>query len=447
MRMNSILLPVVLIMLLAGCTDTVTPLAPATPAEVDRPFAFHDAPMIHGNAELLEALESLRTLQADRTIHVFPSRSNASDENDGAASAPVVTLARAVALTQDSLNAGTATRILIGPGQYAGQIAFSASTLNETGRRTPLIIEGAGVGQTTLSRLVAEYRDISYAADTWRPVNDRANIYAHDWPHSQAPYAGPWANDYGQPFQNLATRGELIAINGRVLMPVNLERIVWADSDGKKGKPGTLAFRGIEQGGLDKLDTPYTFMVASDPNAPDHLRNRIFIRLPEGMDIAETDIRIAPPGAAITITNKVNVVVKDLSVQHSAGNMLTAGLDINSCQNVVLENIDASWNNGCGVGISRVTNAMVLDVTASNNGYKGLRGNYLNHVMFDRLTAAHNNWRGLRGGWTGWDAAGFKMGGNSHDILLRNAVFVGNHTGGLWLDVFCTDVMIESWFC
>ena len=58
-------------------------------------------------------------------------------------------------------------------------------------------------------------------------------------------------------------------------------------------------------------------------------------------------------------------------------------------------------------------------VTASDNGYKGIRGNHLNHVLLDRLTAAHNCWRGLRGGFTGWDAAGFKMGGNSHDVLER----------------------------
>ena len=435
------------------CALAASGLAPADegPAAAggdERPFAFQDAPVANGEGELIESLRSLSSGEAERTILISQDHPGAADDNDGSAEAPVRTLARAAALAHDSLNAGISTRILIGPGQYAGRMTFNSGTLNETGVEALLIIEGAGAEQTVLSALVAEDQGVSYASDTWRPVDGRENVYVHDWPHAQEPTAGPWANDYGQPFQNLAARGELIAVNGRVLMPVNLERLVWVDPDGKgrNTQPGRLEFRGIEEGGLGRLDKPYAFMVSSHPQAPKHLRNRIFIRLPKGMNIAEADIRIGRPGSVITVSRKNNVVIKDLSVRHSAGNMLTAGLDVNHCRNVVIENVDASWTNGCGLGLSQVANAVVAGVTASDNGYKGIRGNHLNHVLLDRLTAAHNCWRGLRGGFTGWDAAGFKMGGNSHDVLFRQAVFVGNYTGGLWLDVFCTDVTIESLF-
>ncbi len=412
----------------------------------ERPFAFQDAPVASGNTEMIDRLREMSSREVERTICVSADHPAADDENDGTRSEPVRTLARAAELAIESLNAGIPTRIYIMPGEYSGNVSISRGAMNETGASTLLVIQGAGADETVLTALTSVHQGVSYAADTWSPVDGHPNVYVHDWPNPQAPYAGPWANDYGQPFQNLATRGELIAVNERVLMPVNLERLIWVDPDGRRGQPGRLEFRGIEEGGLNNLNAPYTFMVATHPEAPEEFRNKVFIRLPEGAGIASADIRIGRPGSVLAISGKSNVVIKDLSIRHSAGNMLTAGLSINNCSNVVLENIEATWNNGCGMNLRSVTNMLAVGVIASDNGYKGLGGGGLNHVMFNRLTAARNNWRGLRGGWTGWDAAGFKMGGNSHDVLLVNPVFVGNHTGGLWLDVFCTDVAIESLF-
>ncbi|MHC4986240.1 MAG: right-handed parallel beta-helix repeat-containing protein, partial [Planctomycetota bacterium] len=420
----------------------------AAVAQGERPFAFRDAPVASGETELIERLREMASRHVERTIRVSADHPNASDDNEGSRDAPVRTLERAAALAIEGLNAGTPTRIVLLPGYHSGKLSIGRGALNETGAATLLIIQGAGAGQSVLTGLTAEARGVSYAGESWRPVEGRPNVYVHDWPHAQAPYAGPWANDYGQPFQNLAARSELIAVNGRVLMPVNLERLVWVDPDGKgrNTRPGRLAFRNIEEGGLGRLDQPYTFAVCSHPQAPQHLRNKIFIRLPAGMNIAAADIRIGRPGAIIAVSRKNNIVIKDLSIRHAGGHMLTAGLDVNHCRNVLIENVEATWNNGCGLNLRSVTNAVVAGVTASDNGYKGLGGGGLNHVLFDRLTAARNCWRGLRGGFTGWDAAGFKMGGNSHDVRFVKPVFVGNHTGGLWVDVFCTDVVIESLF-
>ena len=438
----------VVVIALCGLMTSVAASADEEPAAGggERPFAFQDAPVASGQTEMIESLKEMASREAERTIHVSADHPDASDDNDGSPDAPVRTLARAAELATESVNAGTATRVWLGPGRHLGGMSFSNEALNEAGVQTLLIIEGAGAGRTVISGLVAEDQGVSYTADTWREVEGRPDVYVHDWPDAIEPTPGGWANDWGQPFQNLATRGELIAVNDRVLMPVNLERLIWVDPDGKGGQPGQLEFRGIEQGGLDKLTDPYTFMVSTHPDAPQEFRDKIFIRLPEGMGLVEADVRIGRVGAILAMSGKANVVIRDLSVRHAAGYMTQAALAIGHCRNVVIENVETAWNNGVGLGLSGVTNALVVGVTASDNGYKGLGGNRLNHVVFDRLTVARNNWRGLRGGWTGWDAAGFKMGGHSHDVLFRDAVFVGNHTGGLWLDVFCKDVAIERLF-
>jgi parallel beta-helix repeat protein len=101
------------------------------------------------------------------------------------------------------------------------------------------------------------------------------------------------------------------------------------------------------------------------------------------------------------------------------------------------------------VGVSLVTSQ---DLTASGNLVESNGGGGMTVYQVGQLKllgneTSRNNWRGVRGDYVGWSIGAVKMLG-SHGALIDGHVSRDNHTRGFWADYDITDLTIRnSVFC
>lgn len=148
------------------------------------------------------------------------------------------------------------------------------------------------------------------------------------------------------------------------------------------------------------------------------------------------------------LTGYKNLIVRGITVQRAANNYYHAALTINLCENSLIEDCKAIWNNFGGGSFWNSTDLMVRRFSATHNGYKCSTGNN-NDIIVEDSEFSYHNWRGAWGQYYAWDTAGIKAWAD-HGITFRNCDFVGNISAGLWFDSHqtstnnVTDVVIEN---
>jgi hypothetical protein len=260
----------------------------------------------------------------------------------------------------------------------------------------------------------------------------------------------------------VAQRREMIWVDGRRLRPIETERYDWVDPDGRRfgdtanpdqtsrpNDPGRLVFREFHPKGLDVLDAPYTFAVWDRDDAPEALRDRIFVRLPVGMDLRrsasiEVPLLAQSQQPLFRFRGKRGLILRNLSFTRAGGGFLAPALGLVQCENVLLEECAFNENEGPGLIFDRVKRLTVRRCIARENGQKGIGGNGRDLLLEDCDTS-WNNVRGAWAGFIGWDSAAVKL-GESHNVTFRRHVAVGNQTGGIWIDVFCTNILVDRGF-
>ncbi len=376
------------------------------------------------------------------TLHVAQNHDAANDENPGTAELPLRTLTaaseRAVALMKD----GAGVKVVIHPGVYRE----SVRAFNLEGDDTPpalrdalLILEGTEKGEVVISGSVEKTDEIDFSPETWEPVEGYPGVYSHAWPFNLPVWEGQWAWSNRVPFAHEAMRMELLAVDGALFYPVVLERYEFRDRQ--------LSYLGVEEAGLGVL-SPGTFAVADRDDSPEHLRNRMFLRLPEGRSMTdveriETTVTGNRRNPLLVFREKNNLILRNLVVEHAPTSMIGEAVQIRNAENVLVEHCDLSRNGGPGFSVRDVDRLTVRHTKINHNGGKGATGSG-NEQLWEDLEINYNNWRGRRG-FIGWDSAGGKWIHN-HNSDFRRIVALGNYTGGIWWDVHNTNILVEKCF-
>ncbi|MEM6312697.1 MAG: right-handed parallel beta-helix repeat-containing protein [Planctomycetota bacterium] len=375
------------------------------------------------------------------------------------------TISSAFAEAKKQLDAGKSVKVSIAAGVYREKPELMLDVAGEAATEPLLVVEGAGAGQTILSG-----SDV-WPADEWRAVEGHPGVFAHDWPHDKGIYAGPWANNFGLQFKGTISRSEFVVVGGQRFKQAILDEYAWVDPDDaagnvdgaggmkdKNNQPGKYVFQQVAEEGLGVLSEPGMFAVSDHPDADASVRKQIFIRLPDGVTPADAGpIEIGrpfdgwwPEEGLLRLVNKNNIVLRGMTITHGTGFAPGAALLLQSCQNVLIEDLDVSFNGLAGINISQgpteprgVKSRFITmrDVNCSDNGYKGFGGAPFDSLI-ERCSFNFNNWRGFEGGFPGFDPAGVKI-GKVANVTFRECVAIGNTASGFWFDVFCRDMRYE----
>ena len=337
------------------------------------------------------------------------------------------TLAAAFDAARPLLARGEGVRISIAPGLYreGGLRLDGAGDPNAT-----LVVEGDAPGAVVVS-----------GADDWTggwtPVADASGVYSRDWPHRFGLGRQTWER-WNFLLTAANSRREVVAVDGALMMPVDLELYQWVDPDGAvplsevdSGDNAPGEWRPSGRRGPAAL-VPGTFGV-------DEQAGKLYLSPPRGVDPNAAPVEVGVRGALLTIAGRQNVVLRNLTFRHAATFVGGDEDPVNVlCRNVLVEDcafVDNA-NRGLRMGESP-TDVTLRRCTFSRNGWLGLAAGYKadNYLLVDSVSNS-NNWRGHHAGQHSWDAGAVKFFGlnGQTGVAIRGHRSFGNLTHGLWLD-------------
>ncbi len=158
----------------------------------------------------------------------------------------------------------------------------------------------------------------------------------------------------------------------------------WPDSFSGKGKHKYISFDEPK----DVLQ-PDTFGVAElDENG-----NKIYIRPQEGIDFSQAKIEVATKQFLLRFFHMENVVLRNLSFQHSNSIIGVPGAAVmfgpwygeNEFRgsNILIEDCDFRWNNGRGLSLIHTKNVTLRRNTANYNSFTGIVVGVLTNTVWE----------------------------------------------------------------
>ncbi len=348
--------------------------------------AFLLMPMICTNAQATGASVN----ESPIGTYYYVDTAKGSDTNPGSYGAPFATIGKAISLAAKVVKSGV--KISVSPGIYRETVTLTSFNNSNP---APLIIEATQPGTAIIS-----------GADRWSSgwvAQPDGVSWSHSWPYSWGYAPSPW-----QGVSALGLRREVVAINGKLLMP-------------------TLS---------NPLTTPATYAVKDAAT--------ITVYPPAGTDMKTADIEVGVRSGLFSAPHGIgNLVLRGLTFEYDITPINGTGLGavvINSANNALIDNCKILYNNWIGVSLTASANVTFNDTSADGNGEDGIKGYRVTNWLLNDTETTWNNWRSASGYLFGVDTAGMKI-TNIHGLALQNFTSRNNTAAGVWLD---TDVANAS---
>ncbi|MDT3778143.1 right-handed parallel beta-helix repeat-containing protein [Nitrospira sp. MA-1] len=338
----------------------------------------------------------LGLIEVDRTIYVNNKHLVASDSNPGTADLPLKTVGQATTRAIENRELGLGTKILVAPGVYREKFQL---IVNPQDSDPPIVFEATEIGKAIISG--------SDVFRNWKPTKI-PNIFVHAWPYKWGVKSLPESWKGRVNVSHIVRRKEMVFVNGIPLKQV-----------------------------LSAIELVAGTFFATESTS------QLFIALPGGLTPSESLIEVAIRSRPVLIKGKTNLVLKGLTFQHAASDYLGSALVITDGNNVTLEDLLFSWNNGMGYFLHNIQNLTSKRNETSNNGASGYQISTIKNLLSEDDKALRNNWRGVKGEFVNWGVAGFK-GLKIHDAIFRRHMAQGNHTTGFWLDYDNRNIRMED---
>jgi Right handed beta helix region len=163
---------------------------------------------------------------------------------------------------------------------------------------------------------------------------------------------------------------------------------------------------------------------------------------------AATIIEVGMRSKIFDVTQRKNVIFKDLNFQGSADYFNDGALHMSQCRNVRIENCGFSYNASKGLWVDNGLDYSVINCSFYKNGITGFSGGYVKNLLIDGASCTFNNWRGANGGMGAWDNAGIKM-FSIHNSKILNSNSTDNYgdSVGIWLDTDVNNVTVSNVNC
>ena len=327
----------------------------------------------------------------NQTTYLYVDAKLGSDSNSGAQASPFKTVQAAVNKANYLNEQSIGVKVIVNAGVYREFVNIG----NYKTTAAPLTIQAAVAGTAVIS-----------GAEVLTGWTNSGGIYTRGMPFSTPACSVPAG--WPATFAPIALRTEMAFVNGTPLTQVTQ----WADL-----RPGTFY-----------VNTTYA-VIHIDP--------------PTGTDMTTAVVEAAARPETLAVVNRSNIVLRGLAFEHAANCIVTTGANIFSSNNVLIDSVQALWNNWGGLGVYSSSNVTVQNSIASYNGGVGFYGNKNQNVLFNFNESDYNNWRGAQAALYDWGMGGTKM------MLMRN-VTVENHFSynnqaqGLWFDTDNKNITINN---
>ncbi len=329
------------------------------------------------------------TVSENEPVTIYVSQSG-SDANPGTSAKPYKTIQAAMNKAKAENNAGVGTRILIAPGVYRETIAFGS-----TKTTAPVTVQAQSNGTV--------YVDGADILTTWYLGR---GVYNFPWKDSVSGCSLPSGWYSGMPPIVLAN--EMLFVNDMPLTQV---------MSASQLRAGTFFYNTSYQ----ELEV-YPF---------------------SGTNMNTAKVEVAARRTTLSITNSTNVVLRGLVFQHAASCMNTTSAAIYSSKNILIDSVQANWNNWGGFGLNNSSEITVQNSVALHNGGVGLAGNYLTSTLWQSNETDYNNWRGSTVGLYDFAQAGVKL-MHVHGVTIDGHLAYNNAAQGIWLDTDNTNLKIDN---
>ena len=152
-----------------------------------------------------------------------------------------------------------------------------------------------------------------------------------------------------------------------------------------------------------------------------------------GTNMANAVVEAATRQKTLSIVGRSNIVLRGLVLRHAASCINTSGATVTSSSNILIDSVQAVWNNWGGLDVFSTNNFTVQNSIANYNGGVGFQGNRGQYGLFSFDETDYNNWRGAQGAFYEWGMGGAKF-FQMRNITIRNHFSYSNQAEGLWFD-------------
>jgi len=328
----------------------------------------------------------------NQTTYIYADAKVGSDSNSGTQSAPFKTIQAAINKANIYNQQGIGIKVIVNAGVYREAVTIG----NYKATTATLTVQAAVAGSAIIagSNVITGWSQQN--STTWQASWSNTNGFCaipSGWPTNFAP---------------VTRRTEMIFVNGIPLTQV----MSFNDM-----KPGTFYFSDTYQ--------------------------LLHIAPPTGTNMSTAVVEAAIRPTTLTVTSRNNIVVRGLVFRHAASCFNTAGASIYSSNNVLIDSVQALWNNWGGLGVYTSNNYTVQNSVANYNGGAGILGDKGKYSLFSFNETDYNNWRGAQGAFYDWAMGGTKL-FRMRTTTVQNHYSYNNQGEGLWFDTDNQNITISN---
>lgn len=164
---------------------------------------------------------------------------------------------------------------------------------------------------------------------------------------------------------------------------------------------------------------------------------------PTGTNMSTAQVEVSNRRSTFSMSGVSNVVITGLVFEHAASCINTDGATIGSSSNILINNVQANWNNWGGLAVNGTTDLTVENSTGSYNGGVGLSGFEDVSALWQNNETDYNNWRGEMVGLYDFAQGGVKL-MHAHTATVSGQMSYNNGAEGLWFDTDNMNVNITG---
>ncbi len=328
----------------------------------------------------------------NQTNFVYVDATTGSDSNSGTLSSPFKTIQAAINKANTYNRASVGTKVIVNPGIYREYVVIG----NNNATAATLTVEAARTGTAIIAG--------SDVLTGW--TQQSPTIYSVNWAANPRTCTIPssWPTD----FAPIGRRTEMIIVDGVPLTQV----MSYSDL-----VPGTFYLDGTT--------------------------STMFVSPSSSTNMATAVVEAAKRPQTLTVSGRSNVVLRGLVFRHAANCMNVTSAAVNSSNNILVDGIQATWNNWIGFGVFGSTNITVQNSVANYNGGLGFSATKDQTTLFNFNESDYNNWRGAQAAYYDWAMGGTKFFQMRSTTVLNHFAY-NNLAEGLWFDTDNKGILIDN---
>lgn len=331
----------------------------------------------------------------NQTTSLYVDAQKGSDGNPGSSSAPLKTIQAAVNKANANNQKSIGTKVIVNAGVYRESVSINPVSGQTS---VPLTVQAAVTGTAIISG--------ANVLGNWSGDPSYSSAYETTW----APAVGTCGIPSGWPtnFSSIALHTEMIFVNGTPLTQV-------------------LSHSQLRAG---------TFYVNESAGM-------VYVWPAPGTNMQMALVETATRQKTLSVVGRTNVVLRGLVLTQAANCLNTSGATVTSGSNILIDSVQANWNNWGGLGVFSSNYVTVKNSIANYNGGIGFQGSKDQNTLFSFNESDYNNWRGAQAAFYEWAMGGTKF-FQMRSTTVQDHFSYNNQGEGLWFDTDNKNITVDG---